>query len=122
MPTTLAELLTARGVLPPALALDLIDRLAGSVAAGSYDVGRLVRLNPGAVELELRDAPPDGVAVGRLTVRPPSPTDPHAPYLAWPELGQALSGAGGLGQTDAGGEGAAVYCLGVFLYHMLLGR
>jgi serine/threonine protein kinase len=130
--STLAQLLVTRGALPPDLALEVIDRLAVRLAAGSLDVGRLVRLNPAAVEVELNG--PDGLdgggsaldagGVRSVKILPgPVPAEvPPDPYMAWPELGEAMSGSNGLGQADAGGEAAAVYCLGVLLYHMLQGR
>ena len=124
--TTLARVLDARGALPPDLALELIDRLAARLAAGSFDVGRLVRLSPAAVEVAL-DGDGGGPTAGgvrsvRILPGPEPAGDPPEPYMAWPELGQALSGSSGLGQADAGGEAAGVYCLGVLLYHMLQGR
>ena len=117
--TTLAQLLAGRGRLPPGLALELIDGLAVGLAAESCEVSRLVRLSPASVELEL---PGEGRAAGAVRFRPGLDAATTGPYMAWPELALALRGPGGGSQTGAGGEVAAVYCLGVLLYHMLSGR
>ena len=106
--------------LPPGLALELIDGLAVGLAAGSCEVSRLVRLQPGVRRAGAAGRGPRRRR-GASSARPGRGHDRGrtwpGPSWPWPCADRAAGARPG-----PGGEVAAVYCLGVLLYHMLSGR
>lgn len=77
----------------------------------------LLALRPENIELDVRLDP---LTVEGVRFRPENVGSDARPYVAWPEYGRLITA--GAGSHIVTADRAAMYCIGVLLYHMLSDR